>query len=260
MPWVQGRGRDGPVDPGTAAGTHPGGGAGRGGGGVRRARVRRGKVDRIAERAELTRGAVYSNFPGKRALYLAVLVDMVEGSAAGEVPRSSAAVGGRGAGGVRPGLAGTAAAGRRHPGGGHLQLRSLAGVVDDDPARTALAQVIGLEALLLALTLESGQARDTGRRQGAAGRAGADVAARRGPPGRAGARVRRSLRRGPRRASTWPGSTSPTPGTRRTCPMSPRRDRATTRGSRRRSCPICSSVAGPASTRTAWSRSWGPAG
>ena len=47
------------------------------------------KVDRIAERAELTRGAVYSNFPSKRALYLAVLVDMVEGAAAGEVPRSS---------------------------------------------------------------------------------------------------------------------------------------------------------------------------
>ncbi|WP_024806371.1 TetR/AcrR family transcriptional regulator [Nocardia sp. BMG51109] len=32
-------------------------------------------VDGIAERAELTRGAVYSNFPGKRALYLAVLAD-----------------------------------------------------------------------------------------------------------------------------------------------------------------------------------------
>jgi AcrR family transcriptional regulator len=31
------------------------------------------KVDRIAERADLTRGAVYSNFPGKRALYIAVL-------------------------------------------------------------------------------------------------------------------------------------------------------------------------------------------
>src|SRR5690606_39654261 len=31
------------------------------------------KIDVIAERAELTRGAVYSNFPGKRALYLAVL-------------------------------------------------------------------------------------------------------------------------------------------------------------------------------------------
>jgi AcrR family transcriptional regulator len=33
------------------------------------------KIDAIAERAELTRGAVYSNFPGKRALYFAVLAD-----------------------------------------------------------------------------------------------------------------------------------------------------------------------------------------
>ncbi|MCP2097179.1 transcriptional regulator, TetR family [Actinosynnema pretiosum] len=39
---------------------------------------RDGRVDAIAERAELTRGAVYSNFPGKRALYLAVLADLVE--------------------------------------------------------------------------------------------------------------------------------------------------------------------------------------
>src|SRR5690242_5105501 len=31
------------------------------------------KVDVIAARAGLTRGAVYSNFPGKRALYFAVL-------------------------------------------------------------------------------------------------------------------------------------------------------------------------------------------
>ncbi|GII31543.1 TetR/AcrR family transcriptional regulator [Planotetraspora mira] len=36
------------------------------------------KIDRIAERAELTRGAVYSNFPGKRALYFAVLADLAE--------------------------------------------------------------------------------------------------------------------------------------------------------------------------------------
>ncbi|MBP2474367.1 AcrR family transcriptional regulator [Crossiella equi] len=33
------------------------------------------KIDEIAERAGLTRGAVYSNFPGKRALYFAVLAD-----------------------------------------------------------------------------------------------------------------------------------------------------------------------------------------
>jgi AcrR family transcriptional regulator len=34
------------------------------------------KIDVIAERAELTRGAVYSNFPGKRALYFAVLAEV----------------------------------------------------------------------------------------------------------------------------------------------------------------------------------------
>lgn len=33
------------------------------------------KIDEIAARAELTRGAVYSNFPGKRALYFAVLAE-----------------------------------------------------------------------------------------------------------------------------------------------------------------------------------------
>lgn len=36
------------------------------------------KIDVIAEQAELTRGAVYSNFPGKRALYFAVLADLAE--------------------------------------------------------------------------------------------------------------------------------------------------------------------------------------
>jgi AcrR family transcriptional regulator len=119
------------------------------------------KVDRIAERAELTRGAVYSNFPGKRALYLAVLLDLVERSAAGEVPRSSppsaaAALGTF----ARVWLERLPLAGDT-PAGGQLQLRSLAGVVDGEPARTALAQVTGLEALLLALALESGGPRGT---------------------------------------------------------------------------------------------------
>ena len=112
------------------------------------------KVDRIAERAELTRGAVYSNFPSKRALYLAVLLDLVEEAGAGQVPASS------------PGPAEALGAFARAwlerlpladepPAAGHLQLRSLAGVVADEPARTALAQVTRLEALLLALALES---------------------------------------------------------------------------------------------------------
>src|SRR4029450_31098 len=43
------------------------------------------KVDVIAARAGLTRGAVYSNFPGKRALYFAVLAtDAVSAAAAAD--------------------------------------------------------------------------------------------------------------------------------------------------------------------------------
>src|SRR5882757_2383052 len=42
---------------------------------------REAKIDVIAERAELTRGAVYSNFPGKRALYFAVLAEDAENAA-----------------------------------------------------------------------------------------------------------------------------------------------------------------------------------
>jgi AcrR family transcriptional regulator len=120
------------------------------------------RVDRIAEQAELTRGAVYSNFPSKRALYLAVLTDLVEQADSGAAPSSS------------PGPAGLLGAFARvwlerlplvddPPAAGHLQLRSLTGVVDDPPARTALAQIIRLEALLLGLALESVGPRPAGR-------------------------------------------------------------------------------------------------
>ncbi len=119
------------------------------------------KVDRIAERAELTRGAVYSNFPSKRALYLAVLVDSIEHPDVAEAQSP-------------PGLAETVSAFARvwlerlpltgdTPAGGKLQLRSLAGVFDDEPGRTALAQVTRLEALLLGLALESHPPHDTRR-------------------------------------------------------------------------------------------------
>jgi AcrR family transcriptional regulator len=120
------------------------------------------KVDRIAERAELTRGAVYSNFPSKRAVYLAVLVDMVERPGAGLVAAAA------------PGPAEALGAFARAwlerlplvddtPAGGRLQLRSLAGVLDDEPARTALTQVTRLEALLLALALEARVPRHRGQ-------------------------------------------------------------------------------------------------
>jgi AcrR family transcriptional regulator len=127
------------------------------------------RVDRIAERAELTRGAVYSNFPSKRALYLAVLAGMVEvepdaadGAPAPLPPRSAAAALGAFA---RVWLERLPLAGDT-PAGGRLRLRSLAGVVDDEPARTALAQVTRLEALLLAIALEAhGPRRTTPARQ-----------------------------------------------------------------------------------------------
>jgi AcrR family transcriptional regulator len=109
------------------------------------------KVDRIAERAELTRGAVYSNFPSKRALYLAVLLDALE-----PVSPSPGA----------PGLADAVAAFARvwlerlpltgdTSASKHLRLRSLSGVFDDEAGRVALAQVTRLEAVLLGRALES---------------------------------------------------------------------------------------------------------
>lgn len=110
------------------------------------------KVDRIAERAELTRGAVYSNFPSKRALYLAVLIDLVESAATVEPATSPASL--ADALGLfartwleRLPLVGDSAS------GGRLQLRSLDGVLDDH-GRTVLAQVAALEALLLGTALE----------------------------------------------------------------------------------------------------------
>ncbi|MEU4387879.1 TetR/AcrR family transcriptional regulator [Promicromonospora sp. NPDC023805] len=112
------------------------------------------KIDRIAERAELTRGAVYSNFPGKRALYLAVLVALVEGVEAAGPPRPPGSLAEALGGFARTWL-------ERLPladdtaSGGRLQLRSLAGVVDDEQGRTVLAQLARLEALLLAVGLES---------------------------------------------------------------------------------------------------------
>jgi AcrR family transcriptional regulator len=110
------------------------------------------KIDRIAERAELTRGAVYSNFPGKRALYLAVLIEVAE-AATGEPATPPASLDDALENFARVWL-------ERLPvsdtaWGGRLQLRSLDGVLDDEHAREVLAQVARLEALLLAVALEA---------------------------------------------------------------------------------------------------------
>ncbi|MEU1134002.1 TetR/AcrR family transcriptional regulator [Streptomyces sp. NPDC005900] len=122
------------------------------------------KVDRIAERAELTRGAVYSNFPSKRALYLAVLIDMVERGAATEhddavelacpAPSAGASTAQVLGAFARSWLERLPLA-EHTPAVGRVRLRALAEVLDDEPIRAAFGQVTRLEALLLALALES---------------------------------------------------------------------------------------------------------
>ncbi|TDD40679.1 TetR/AcrR family transcriptional regulator [Saccharopolyspora elongata] len=113
------------------------------------------KIDRIAERAELTRGAVYSNFTGKRALYLAVLADAAERArVAAESPAESPGSVGRALGAfARVWLERLPLVGDT-PASGHLQLRSVSGVLDTESARAALAELVRFEALLLALALE----------------------------------------------------------------------------------------------------------
>lgn len=51
------------------------------------------KIDQIAERAELTRGAVYSNFPSKRALYFAVLAQQAQQAPDPEYPPTARTAG-----------------------------------------------------------------------------------------------------------------------------------------------------------------------
>lgn len=112
------------------------------------------KIDRIAERAELTRGAVYSNFPSKRALYLAVLQQTVQETDPADPPNAPASMADALGAFARVWL-------ERLPlfgdplAGGRLHLRSLVGVLDDEGSRAVLAQAVHLEALLLALGLES---------------------------------------------------------------------------------------------------------
>ncbi|HYS35860.1 MAG TPA: helix-turn-helix domain-containing protein, partial [Pseudonocardiaceae bacterium] len=106
------------------------------------------KVDVIAERAELTRGAVYSNFPGKRALYLAVLAENAERAAQPPDPR--------------PGRIARAALGalarawvtRLSPAEAAIDAYLLPEILADERIQRPFGQLMRLDALLLALSLE----------------------------------------------------------------------------------------------------------
>lgn len=116
---------------------------------------RAAKVDRIADRAELTRGAVYSNFSGKRALYFAVLADRAERTPAPQDP-----VAGRT---VREALGAFARARVSRPPFGDVDERPgypgpgmdlMPEVLAAEPTRRAYAQLMQLDAILLGLALE----------------------------------------------------------------------------------------------------------
>jgi AcrR family transcriptional regulator len=113
------------------------------------------KIDSIAERAELTRGAVYSNFPGKRALYFAVLADLAE-----RAPESPHPEPGRTARETLGALARAwvarlplADADDKH-GPARLGMHLMPEVLAEEQTRRPFAQLMKLDAILLGLALE----------------------------------------------------------------------------------------------------------
>jgi AcrR family transcriptional regulator len=115
---------------------------------------REAKIDVIAERAELTRGAVYSNFPGKRALYFAVLADLAE-----RAPRTphhehhvtaAAAL----AAFARAWVARLPLATDPQHGSARLGADLFPEILADERTRRPFAQLMRLDAILLGLALE----------------------------------------------------------------------------------------------------------
>lgn len=113
------------------------------------------KIDVIAERAELTRGAVYSNFPGKRALYLAVLAAEADRAAVPQVVPGTTARTALGAfARAWVGRLPLATADPDPDNGVPLGADLLPEVLADERIRTPFAQLMALDAILLGLALE----------------------------------------------------------------------------------------------------------
>ncbi|MFD3514573.1 TetR/AcrR family transcriptional regulator [Streptomyces sp. NPDC058657] len=135
------------------------------------------KIDRIAERAGLTRGAVYSNFPGKRALYFAVLADLAVNSPAPPPPSPVSTVHEALGALARARVSRFPLSGAAEP-EDRLAMDLPSVVLADARTRQPYGQLLKLNALLLGLALEGlagGRAADGGR--GGGGRPG-------GGPGR----------------------------------------------------------------------------
>jgi AcrR family transcriptional regulator len=114
---------------------------------------REAKIDVIAERAELTRGAVYSNFPGKRALYLAVLAAEAERAPIPQVVPGTTARTALGAF-ARAWVGRLPLATDDPDGTTPLGADLVPEVLADERMRTPFAQLMALDAILLGLALE----------------------------------------------------------------------------------------------------------
>ncbi|MDT0302354.1 helix-turn-helix domain-containing protein [Streptomonospora wellingtoniae] len=110
-------------------------------------------IDAIAERAELTRGAVYSNFPGKRALYFEVLADLAEDPAADGAESVRTAGGALGAL-ARAWVARLPLATDADDPAARIGAGTVPEILADEPARRAYAQLVRFQAVLLGCGLE----------------------------------------------------------------------------------------------------------
>ncbi|MEE6260582.1 TetR/AcrR family transcriptional regulator [Plantactinospora sonchi] len=115
---------------------------------------REARIDDIAERAELTRGAVYSNFPGKRALYFAVLAEDAErvvppsAPTPGSTPREALEAF------ARAWVARLPLATEEPRSAARLGRDLVPEILADERVRQPFAQLVKLNAVLLGLALE----------------------------------------------------------------------------------------------------------
>ncbi|MEU4834595.1 TetR/AcrR family transcriptional regulator [Streptosporangium sp. NPDC023615] len=112
------------------------------------------KIDGIAERAELTRGAVYSNFSGKRALYFTVLAGLAE-RAPEPTPQEPGLTPREALGALaRAWLARLPLTTDEHRGLARLGMELMPEILSDERLRPPFAQLMKLDAILLGLALE----------------------------------------------------------------------------------------------------------
>ncbi|MEV0596988.1 TetR/AcrR family transcriptional regulator [Nonomuraea cavernae] len=114
---------------------------------------REARIDDIADRAGLTRGAVYSNFPGKRALYFAVLAGLAE-HAPHAPPVQDRTAREALAAFARAWVARLPLSTDEHHGAARLGMDLMPEVLAERRTRLAYAQLLKLDAILLGLALE----------------------------------------------------------------------------------------------------------